>query len=50
VLGEVPLFELTVNLTPPRPIANRVASSGRATRQFAWIITRAETVSCVIAN
>jgi hypothetical protein len=30
-------------------MASTFASSGRATHQFALIITRAETVSCVIA-
>jgi hypothetical protein len=50
VLGECLLLELTVSLTPPRrSIASMLANSGWVMRRFLWIITRAETVSCVIA-
>jgi hypothetical protein len=49
-LGEFALLELAGCLNPPRrPIASTLANSGRAIRQFAWIIRSAETVSCVIA-
>jgi hypothetical protein len=51
VLGEFPLLKLKASLTRTRLrlIASTLASSGCAMRQFVWIITRAEKVSCVIA-
>jgi hypothetical protein len=50
VLGELSLLELTVSLTPPRPSHRKDVGQQRlGDSQFAWIVTRAETVSCVIA-